>query len=161
MGIDPAFADQQGSFGGKADQPFGGGKIGDEAFEIAVVDPDQAAVEGGGAGHLGLIVNLDQHVHSVFERGGLDLGHLRIVQCGDDNQDRIGADRAGLGNLPWINHEVLAQHRQRAGGAGGDQVILMALKEWRVGQNRKAGSATRLVSPGMISGIEIGADQAL
>ena len=47
-----------------------------------------------------------------------------------------GADCARFGTLPWIDHEVLADHRQVAGCAGCDQVVLMALEVRRVGQHR-------------------------
>ena len=83
-----------------------------------------------------------------------------IIERGDDDQDRIGADRARFGDLPWIDHEILAQRRQIAGGARGDQIILMPLEIRRVGEHRQAGGAARGIGAGVIGGVEIVADQS-
>ncbi len=48
----------------------------------------------------------------------------RVVgQRGDDEQDRVGADRAGLVDLELVDREVLAQHRERGRVAGGGEVV--------------------------------------
>ncbi len=112
MGVDTAFTHQQGTLGRQRREALGGGKVGAEAPQVAVVDPDHTRAEAVGALHFGLVVDFDQHVHPAFERGGLHLGHVRVVERGDDDQDGVGADRAGFGDLPRIDHEVLAQHRQ-------------------------------------------------
>lgn len=78
MGIDAAFGDQQRAFGGERREAFGGGEVGDEAFEVAVVYADQAGLEAGGALHFLFVVDFDERVHAVFAGGGFDLGHLRV-----------------------------------------------------------------------------------
>ena len=47
---------------------------------------------------------------------------------------------ARLVNLIRIDHEILAQHRQLARGAGLLQVIHFTLKKLHIGQHRQAGS---------------------
>ena len=78
VGVDAAFADQQRACGRERGEAFGGGEIGGEGFQIAVVDPDQARLQRVSTGHFGLVVDLDQNVHAVFARGSLDLVHLRV-----------------------------------------------------------------------------------
>ena len=110
--------------------------------------------------HFGFVVDFDQDVHRVFARGGFDFGHLRVIECGDDDQDGVGADRAGFGALPWVDHEILADYRQVAGCACGDHVVFVALEIGRVGQDRQACRAAGLVGAGVVGGVEVGADQA-
>ena len=55
-------------------------------------------------------------------RGREQLRERRVVQRGDDQQDRVGAGRARLGDLVRVDDEVFAQHRQarrRARAAAG------------------------------------------
>ena len=75
-----------------------------------------------------------------------------VVERGDDDQDRVGADARGLGDLPGIDHEVLAQDGQRHGVAGGDQIVVGALEIGLVGQDRQAGRAARLIGAGVRGG---------
>ena len=56
-------------------------------------------------------MHLDQHVHPALDRGGLDLRHPEVLERRDDDQDRVGAERARFGHLPGIDHEILAQAR--------------------------------------------------
>ena len=59
----------------------------------------------------------------------------------DDQQDAVGAQGPRLVHLIGVDHEVLAQHRQRTGRARRLQVGIGALKEVRVGEHRQAGRA--------------------
>ncbi len=77
-------------------QSLGGGEVGFEGPQIAVVHADQSRLQRGGALQLGLVMHFDQHVHAAFDRGGFDLRHLPVVQRRDDDQDRIRADGARL-----------------------------------------------------------------
>ena len=57
----------------------------------------------------------------------------RIIQRRHDQQDVIGAKGARLGNLQRINHEILAQNRQRNGIARGNQIFGRALEPRAIG----------------------------
>ncbi len=78
----------------------------------------------------------------------LEIAHLRALQGGGDEQNAVGAHVARLVHLIGVDHEVLAQHRQVAGGACGFQIGRRALEELDVGQYRKAGGAATLVRLG-------------
>ena len=67
---------------------------------------------------------------------------VRVVERGDDQQDRVGADRARFGDLPRIDHEILAQDRQAHGGARGDQIIVV-----RPGNSGSSVSTDRQAAP--------------
>ena len=64
-------------------------------------------------------------------------------------------------HLIGVEHEILAQHRQRGRRARRHHEIEMALERGRVGQHRQAGRAAGLIGPRQRRRIEIGADQAL
>ena len=88
-------------------------------------------------------------------------GRRRVVERRHDDEDAIGAGRARLRHLVGVVHEILAQHRQRAGRARRAQVIERALEGGRVGQHRKAGRAALRVGRRQGRRIEIVADQPL
>jgi hypothetical protein len=67
--------------------------------------------------------------------------HRRQIERGGDQQDGVGAHGARFGDLIGIDHEILAQHRQGAGGAGRLQIFRAALEILAVGQHRQAGRA--------------------
>ena len=77
-----------------------------------LLTPDQVGAERAGAGHLGLVVDLDQGVHAEARGLGHQLGGQGVVDHGQDHQDGVGAQRAALGHLPGIDQEVLAQAGQ-------------------------------------------------
>ena len=77
--------------------------------------PTSGVFEPQRALEFGRVVHLDQHRHAERKCGlRLELGHLRVVQAGGDQQDAVGAHRARLEHLVGVDDEVLAQHRQRA-----------------------------------------------
>ena len=63
--------------GRAADEFVGAREIDREVLQIAVVDADQPRLEPQRAVEFRFVMDLDQHVHAAFDRGGLDLGHLR------------------------------------------------------------------------------------
>ena len=66
----------------------------------------------------------------------------RVVgQRGDDQQQRVGADGAGLVDLHLVDGEVLAQHRELARGPRGVQVVDGAAELRPVGEHRQARGA--------------------
>ena len=76
-------------------------------------------------------------------------------------EDAVGAHRARLRHLIGLEHEILAQRRQRGGRARRGQKFRPALERRRVGQHRQAGRAAGLIGARQRRRIEIGADQAL
>ena len=94
------------------------------------------------------VVHLDQHVHAVVERAGLERREPGVVERGDDQQDRVGAERARLRDLVFVDDEFLAQRRQRARRARLDEIFGRALEKRPVGQHRQARGARLLVRRG-------------
>ena len=94
-----------------------------EGAQVAVVDAEQRRLELERALQLGRVVHLDQHGHVQAARDRLELGHLRVVQAGRDQQDAVGAHGPRLVDLVGVDHEVLAQHRQVARRARLLQVV--------------------------------------
>ena len=119
-----------------------------ERAQVAVVDADERRLQPQRAIEFGAVVHLHEHVHAERERAGFQVGHPRVVQAGGDEQDAVGAERARLDDLVLVDHEVLAQRRQRAGGARLLQVGGRALEEAFVGQHAEAGSAVGRVAGG-------------
>src|SRR5260221_10943415 len=79
-------------------------------------------------------------------------------RCQDD-EDAIGAEGAAFDDLIRVEHEVLAQDRQAAGGARGDKIGVVALEMRRVGQHRETTRAALRIGRRQRDGVEIGADQ--
>ena len=132
-----------------------------KAAQVAVVDAQQRRLQLQRAVQLGAVMHLDQHAHAVRERHRLQIGHLRVVQAGGDQQDAVRAHRARLKDLVLVDHEVLAQHRQRAGGTRLLQILGAALEVLQVGQHAQAGRAVARVARGDLGRAEVGADHAL
>ena len=86
---------------------------------------------------------------------------MRVVDRGHDDQDAVGALGARLRHLIGVEHEILAQHRQRGRRARRRHEIRLALERRRVGEHRQAGRAAGLIGARQRRRIEIGADQAL
>ena len=93
-------------------------------------------------------------------RDRLQLQHARGLERGDDQQDAIRARGARLVHLVRVDREVLAQHRQPAGGARLFHVLERALEKLLVGQHRQAGRAVALVARGDRGRIECLAQHA-
>ena len=96
-----------------------------------------------------------------FARERSKLAQPGIVQRRDDQQDAIRAQGARFIDLIRVDGEILAQHRQRAGGAGLLQMFIGTLEKIAVGEHRQAGGAMALVALGDFGGVKIGAQQAL
>src|SRR5580698_1577819 len=135
-------------------QPLAGGKRRRKSFEVAVVDADQPRLQAQRALELLFVMHFDERVHAERGCGRFQLGRASIVDRGHDDQDAIGTISARFGHLIGVVHEILAQHRQRHGGARRAQVIEMALERRRIGQDRKAGGAACFISLGQGRRIE-------
>jgi hypothetical protein len=86
---------------------------------------------------------------SRLQGNGLQIGHLRVIQAGGDQQDGIGTHHARFVDLPGVDHEILAQHRQLARGARLFEVVDIALEKLPVGQHRQASRADHAVAVGI------------
>ena len=72
---------------------------------------------------LGLVVDLEQHVHAERERRAFEIARRRVVDRRHDDEDAVGAPGARLDHLIGLVHEILAQHRQRRRRARRGQVL--------------------------------------
>ena len=132
-----------------------------ETAQVAVVDADQAIVQGQRPVQFGAIVDFDQDVHAERRRLLAQAAHLPVVQAGGDQQDTVGTQRPGLDHLVGIDEEILADHRQAARGPGLLQVGIGALEEIDIGQHRQAGRTARGVTAGDGRRVEVFAQDAL
>ncbi len=106
-------------------------------------------------------MHLHQHIHAQLRREDGEFAHPGILQGGDNQQDGVRADDTRLDHLIGIHGEILAQHRQRAGGARLLEMLVGALEKIHVGQHRQAGGAVAFITPGDVGRPEIRAQQAL
>ncbi len=124
----------------------------------AVVDAEDVGVDLERLLELALVVDLDERVE--VERARLLEQHVEVgqVESGDDQQDRVGADRRGLVELVGVDDEVLAQDRQRRRPARLAQVVEAAAEVERLGQHRQRGGAAALVGADDVAHGRPGAD---
>ena len=95
-------------------------KIDRQGLEIAVVDADQARRKPQRAVELGLVMDLDQHIHApARRRRHASSAAIASVSAAMISSTQSAPMRAGFDDLIGIEHEILAQHRQIDGGAGG------------------------------------------
>ena len=131
-------------------------------MQVAVVDAHQRRVQGLQCTfQLGAVMHFDQYVETDRLGSRRQFGHQHVVQRRDDQQDAVGTDRPRLDDLVRIDHEVLADHRQRTGGPRFLQIGIGALEEVHVGEHRQARRATRLVAAGDLRRDEVFAQHAL
>ena len=83
-----------------------------EGGEVSIVDADQAGVDGQGSFQLGLVVHLDQCRQPGPGGQAMQMGKLLVLEAGDDKQDGVRAVLDRLEQLPFVDHEILAQQRQ-------------------------------------------------
>ena len=91
--------------------------------QVAVVDADQRRLELQRTLELALIVHLDEHGKPELLRNAFEIFHARRLERRGDEQDAVGAGRARFVHLIGVDHEILAQHRQRARRARRAQVV--------------------------------------
>src|ERR1700691_21391 len=116
-------------------QPLGCGERRLEGLEITIVDANQPGFEAQGALKFRFVMDLHQHIHAERCSGAFELGRASVIDRSHDDQDAIGAGGTRLGHLVRIVHEVLAQDRQRAGGARDAQIVERTLKGGRISQH--------------------------
>ena len=132
-----------------------------ERAQVAVVDAEQRRPQAQRAVEFAAVVHFHQHRQAERQRGGLQVRQLRIVEAGGDQQDAVGPQRTRLDDLVFVDHEILAQHRQRAGGTRLLQVGGRALEEARVGEHAQAGRTAGLVAGGDLGRHEMLAQHTL
>ena len=125
-----------------------------ERVEVPLVDADHRGSGGQGTDQLVLVVHLDQGgegegVGQLYERCQL----VVVERCGDE-QYGVGAHRPGVAHVEGADGEVLAQHRQGAGGPGRPQIIGSAAEEGLIGEHRQTGRTSGLVVGRHLSGIQ-------
>ena len=123
--------------------------------------PMSLRVELERPGKLGLVMHFGEHVHAEIGRRLGQVSRRGVVDRRHDDEDAIGAERAGLHHLVGVDHEVLAQDGEGGRLARGGQIIGASLEGGRVGQHRQAGGAAHFISARQRRRIELGADQAL
>ena len=106
-----------------------------EAVQVAVVDADHARRKHERALHLGGRVHLDERVHAEPHAVVVQAAERGVVQHCDDQQHRVRAREARLGNLVLVEHKVLAQDgralRQALDGAARQREVLERAAEPR------------------------------
>src|SRR6202795_2587866 len=99
-------------------QPLAGGESRFEGFQVAVVDANKPRLQPQRALELCLVMHFDERIHAERGSGRFQLGRAGIIDRGRDDQNAVGAASTRLSHLIRVIHEILAQHRQRHGGAG-------------------------------------------
>src|SRR5450830_1626613 len=160
-GVDATLTHQQTVGRQFAHERQGGVQRNLKSFEISVVDADQRRFELQRARQLGRIVHFHQHRHVQAARNRFKVLHSRIIQNGRNQQYGIGPTSARFINLIGVQHEVFAQHRQRAGGAGLLEVVNATLEKLQVGEYRQTGCTMLRIALRYIGGDEILAQHAL
>ena len=111
---------------------------------------------------LGAIVGFDHDGEAETHRKLMEVGEDHVVgNGGDDQQCRVGSDGARLEHLDLVDDEVLAEDRERAGGAGTLQVVDRSAEERAIGEHGEASRPTLGVSLGGRRRIEIRRQLAL
>ena len=131
-------------------------------MQAPAVDADDAGADRDGPLDLVLVVGLDQHGEAELERQRVQVGHQVVDgERGHDEQHRVGADAARFEHLDLVDHEVLAQRRERGRLARGLQVADRATEERIVGEHRQRGRSPGFVLPGRRLRIEVGSELTL
>ena len=92
-------------------QPLGESEVDLEGSQVAVVDPDELGPGLQGDVRLALVVDLDERRDPTAPGNRQQVGQVRPVQGGHDQENRVGSRRPGLGDLVRVGHEVLAEDR--------------------------------------------------
>ena len=111
----------------------------------------------------GFVVHLEERVESGELGGAVDRDDLIVGQAADDDQDAAGAGLGGFEHLIGVDHEVLADARQRALPRrlildDLDEVLQFALEVFRLGQHGEAVRAGGGIGPSLGDGVDAFAD---
>ena len=123
--------------------------------QVAVIHANQRSGQFQRGIQFIVIMYFYQHRHAESVRYRLKGLHLRHIQRGCNQQNRIRAHRASLVYLVFVNDEILAQYRQFAGRSRLSQVICAALKKLLIGQYRQTCRAMLRIARSDFCGAEI------
>ena len=135
--LDPALRDLDHTRRNALDQLQRRIQIDAKRVQIAIVDSDRLETCVQRALQLGGIVDLAEHIEPSRSRARSQADQLRLAQCRNNQQNRIGAMRARLDDLKFVDDEVLPQARQLRRLRSGRQILQGSLKVLLVGENGK------------------------
>ena len=109
-------------------------------MQVAVVHAHDLRANCQRAIQLGFVVHFDQRLHAKRVGQRQQLGHARVVERGDDQQQRVGAIGARLVHLVGVDNEIFSQQRHRQllaqVRANAFKVLQAALEKALVGEHR-------------------------
>ena len=153
-GENAALAHGDDVFGELWDKAFAQAEVTLEDGEVAVVDADDAGAVSDGAVKFRLGMDFKKGVEPC-ELGGFEKrGDLGVGKGADDDEDGAGAGLASLKNLDGVNHEVLADARNRGTvlveeRSHPDKVVEGAAKVFFVGEDGQGVGAGLAIFQGL------------
>ena len=130
-------------------------------LRLRALTPTTVAPASTARARLVLVVDLDEGGHAELAGERLHPHEVGLAQGGDDEQDEVGAVRAGLVELVVVDHEVLAQHRDPHGGPDRVEVVQGAAEAAPLGEDADRGGAARGVLLRQRGGVLDGGQRAL
>jgi hypothetical protein len=104
-------------------------------------------------------MHLDQNVHAKLECRLLKPLCIGVAEARHDQQNGVRAPQPGFVNLIRLEHEVLAQRRERDRGACRGKEFGCTLKGWCVGKHGKACGAALGIGLSQRRRVEVVTDQ--
>ncbi len=151
-GADAGLGDADDPLRQERENGLGPSEVHPERVKVSAVDADDGEAVEVEAVELGRVVDLDEHAEAELRGGVVEVVQLGRVERGGDEQHRVGAVGAGLGELVGAHDEVLAQQRQVDGLADGGEVVERALEVRRLGDHREAAAAATRYCCAMAAG---------
>src|SRR6185295_12643598 len=105
------------------------------------------------ASQLLVIVYLDKRRESQLPRPSLQAHEILLLECRDDQQRRISADRSRLEQLILVNDEVLAEERKRDCLTHCGEMFQRTIEKGGLGEHGDRRGATCFVLPGDGNGV--------
>ena len=130
-----------------------------KSMQIPVINAYQWRTECKRKIELCTIMHLNQHIEAKRLGIACQVSQRRCVQRSDDEQHTVGTHSARRGNLIAVDNKIFANDRNRAGTAGGNEVIVMALKVVAIGQHRQTSRAVGCVIRRVACRVEVGANE--
>ena len=82
-------------------------------------------------------MNFYQHIHPQCVSLLMKVAQLSVIERRHNQQNAVSTDGTRFRDLITVCNKVFTNHRQVAGIASGNQVILMTLEEVGIGQHRE------------------------
>ncbi len=144
VSAETGFGYRQAIVGDVIDQFVGGFHTHGEAFQIAIVDAQDAGTGCEGAIELGARVNLEQRFHTEFTAQSDEIAKEHVIERGDDQQEAVGIIGARFPDLPYIEDEIFTKSRKRDFFAGVAKILQGTVKEFTFRENRERGGSGRV-----------------